>query len=108
MSNRKKTECKIENKNSECNSNLNSLDQNDVLMLKDKYSNFNLQRKKSTKKSMAKKKFKFTDDFLRKFSPKFMKKENLDKRIIRRFKKYLIEKLISIGVIKIKERNETQ
>lgn len=99
-------ECKMENQNNECNSNLNTLDKNDVLMLKDKYSNFNLQRKKSTKKSMARKKFKFTNDFLRKFSPKFMKKENLDKRIIRRFKKYLIEKLISIGVIKLKERND--
>lgn len=103
----RKNEFKDFNTDSHSNSNIqNNIqkkeDQNEKVnvIINDKYSNFNLQKKKTFKQTSLKRKFKFTNDFLKKFSPKFMKKENLDKRIIRRFKKYLTEKLISIGVIR--------
>lgn len=47
-----------------------------------------LERKLVAKKKKNQR-FRTTNSFLKTFSPKFMKKENLDKKILRRFKKYV-------------------
>ena len=53
----------------------------------DPNSNFNNFTKKYTVKNIPKKRFRDIHPFLKTFNPKFLKKENIDKKIFRRFRK---------------------
>ena len=55
----------------------------------DPYSNYNNFTKKYLIKNNAKKRFKDIHPFLKTFNPKFLKKENIDKKIFRRFRKFV-------------------
>jgi len=61
----------------------------------DPFHNFNYLERKVVPQVKKNKRFKNTNEFLKGFNPVFMKKENLDKKIIRRFKKYLKETLLN-------------
>ena len=55
----------------------------------DPYSNYNNFTKKYKVKKKAKKRFRDIHPFLKTFNPKFLKKENIDKKIFRRFRKFI-------------------
>ena len=55
----------------------------------DPYSNYNNFTKKYKVKNNAKKRFRDIHPFLKTFNPKFLKKENIDKKIFRRFRKFV-------------------
>ena len=55
----------------------------------DPYSNYNNFTKKYKIKSKPKKRFRDIHPFLKTFNPKFLKKENIDKKIFRRFRKFV-------------------
>ena len=55
----------------------------------DPYSNFNNFTKKYAVKINPKKRFRDIHPFLKTFNPKFLKKENIDKKIFRRFRKFV-------------------
>ena len=57
--------------------------------LEDPYSNFNNFTKKYEVKINPKKRFRDIHPFLKTFNPKFLKKENIDKKIFRRFRKFV-------------------
>ena len=57
--------------------------------LEDPYSNFNNFTKKYEIKINPKKRFRDIHPFLKTFNPKFLKKENIDKKIFRRFRKFV-------------------
>lgn len=57
--------------------------------LVDPYSNFNNFTKKYEIKTNPKKRFRDIHPFLKTFNPKFLKKENIDKKIFRRFRKFV-------------------
>ena len=57
--------------------------------LTDPYSNFNNFTKKYEIKTNPKKRFRDFHPFLKTFNPKFLKKENIDKKIFRRFRKFV-------------------
>ncbi len=61
-------------------------------VVNDKSSNFNIY-KKEKKEKIFKKSVLLRDkiEYLKKFKPKFIKRENMDKRIIRNFRKFLID-----------------
>ena len=59
--------------------------------LTDPNSNFNNFSKKYETKTIPKKRFKDIHPFLKTFNPKFLKKENIDKKIFRRFRKFVKE-----------------
>ena len=58
----------------------------------DPYSNYNNFTKKYKVKNNTKKRFRDIHPFLKTFNPKFLKKENIDKKIFRKFRK-LIKRL---------------
>ena len=58
-------------------------------ILTDPYSNYNSFTKKYTIEKKAKKRFRDIHPFLKNFNPKFLKKENIDKKIFRRFRKFV-------------------
>ena len=55
----------------------------------DPYSNYNNFTKKYKIKNNVKKRFRDIHPFLKTFNPKFLKKENIDKKIFRRFRKFV-------------------
>ena len=55
----------------------------------DPYSNYNNFTKKYKVKINQKKRFRDIHPFLKTFNPKFLKKENIDKKIFRRFRKFI-------------------
>ena len=55
----------------------------------DPYSNYNNFTKKYKVKVNQKKRFRDIHPFLKTFNPKFLKKENIDKKIFRRFRKFV-------------------
>ena len=55
----------------------------------DPNSNFNNFTKKYKVKNIPKKRFRDIHPFLKTFNPKFLKKENIDKKIFRRFRKFV-------------------
>ena len=55
----------------------------------DPYSNYNNFTKKFKVKNKVKKRFRDIHPFLKTFNPKFLKKENIDKKIFRRFRKFV-------------------
>ena len=55
----------------------------------DPYSNYNNFTKKYKIKNKPKKRFRDIHPFLKTFNPKFLKKENIDKKIFRRFRKFV-------------------
>jgi len=55
----------------------------------DPYSNYNNFTKKYKVKTNQKKRFRDIHPFLKTFNPKFLKKENIDKKIFRRFRKFV-------------------
>ena len=55
----------------------------------DPYSNYNNYTKKYTIEKKIKKRYRDIHPFLKNFSPKFLKKENIDKKIFRRFRKFV-------------------
>jgi len=55
----------------------------------DPYSNYNNFTKKYNVKTNQKKRFRDIHPFLKTFNPKFLKKENIDKKIFRRFRKFV-------------------
>ena len=55
----------------------------------DPYSNYNNFTKKYKVKINQKKRFRDIHPFLKNFNPKFLKKENIDKKIFRRFRKFV-------------------
>ena len=55
----------------------------------DPYSNYNNFTKKFKVKINTKKRFRDIHPFLKTFNPKFLKKENIDKKIFRRFRKFV-------------------
>ena len=55
----------------------------------DPYSNYNNFTKKYKVKINQKKRFRDIHPFLKSFNPKFLKKENIDKKIFRRFRKFV-------------------
>jgi hypothetical protein len=55
----------------------------------DPYSNYNNYTKKYTIEKKIKKRYRDIHPFLKNFSPKFLKKENIDKKIFRRFGKFV-------------------
>ena len=57
--------------------------------LVDPHSNFNNFTKKYEIKTNPKKRFRDIHPFLKTFNPKFLKKENIDKKIFRRFRKFV-------------------
>ena len=57
--------------------------------LTDPNSNFNNFSKKYEIKKNPKKRFRYIHPFLKTFNPKFLKKENIDKKIFRRFRKFV-------------------
>ena len=70
-----------------------TIDFNIDQLTEEEYSNYNqLSKKKTTEKNDKnddKTKIKNTFEFLKTFNPKFLKKENIDKIIIRKYRKYL-------------------
>jgi hypothetical protein len=75
------------NKNIKNNNHLNDN------FLYDSYSNFNkYSRDYFPKISFKNERFKNSDPFLKTFNPKFLKKENIDKKIFRKFRNYVKEK----------------
>ena len=52
--------------------------------------------------------FRYYNNFLKNFSPKFMKKENLDKKIIRRFRKFLREEVFKFGNPTHENKNQSK
>ena len=57
-------------------------------ILTDPYSNYNNFTKKFVIKENKKKRFRDTHPFLKTFNPKFLKKENINKKIFRKFRKF--------------------
>ena len=57
--------------------------------LTDPNSNYNNFTKKYEIKTIPKKRFRDIHPFLKSFNPKFLKKENIDKKIFRRFRKFV-------------------
>ena len=57
-------------------------------ILTDPYSNYNNFTKKFVIKENKKKRFRDIHPFLKTFNPKFLKKENINKKIFRRFRKF--------------------
>ena len=55
----------------------------------DPYSNYNNFTKKFKVKINSKKRYRDIHPFLKTFNPKFLKKENIDKKIFRRFRKFV-------------------
>ena len=55
----------------------------------DPHSNYNNFTKKYVVKNNPKKRFRDIHPFLKTFNPKFLKKENIDKKIFRRFRKFV-------------------
>ena len=55
----------------------------------DPYSNYNNFTKKYKVEKNPKKRYRETHPFLKTFNPKFLKKENIDKKIFRRFRKFV-------------------
>ena len=55
----------------------------------DPFSNYNNFTKKYKVKTIPKKRFRDIHPFLKTFNPKFLKKENIDKKIFRRFRKFI-------------------
>ena len=55
----------------------------------DPYSNYNNFTNKYKIKNTTKKRFRDIHPFLKTFNPKFLKKENIDKKIFRRFRKFV-------------------
>ena len=59
--------------------------------MKDPYSTFNKYKKRPKKYRKEEKAFRKTVPFLRDFNLKFLKKENIDKKIFRKFRNYIKE-----------------
>ena len=84
-----------ETKNIENNSNEKIEKEKEIVNYKkynfftDPYSNYNNFTKKFKVKINAKKRFRDIHPFLKTFNPKFLKKENIDKKIFRRFRKFV-------------------
>lgn len=69
--------------------------------------NRNYLERKVVKAANKIKRYRTTNNFLKTFSPKFMKKENLDKKIIRRFKKFLKKVIVDQIHSDFKKRSRT-
>ena len=67
----------------------------------DPHSNYNNFTRKYIVKSNPKKRFRDIHPFLKTFNPKFLKKENIDKKIFRRFRKFVK------SVLKQNSKNKT-
>ena len=77
----------INNMNKKKNNNFNDN------FINDSYSNFNkYSRDYLPKISFKNERFKNSDPFLKNFNPKFLKKENIDKKIFRKFRNFVKEK----------------
>jgi len=78
------------------NNNINNnikINNNTPNFINDSYSNFNkYSRDYLPKMAFKKERFKNTDPFLKNFNPKFLKKENIDKKIFRKFRNFIKEK----------------
>ena len=77
------------------NNNMNKKKNNNFNdnFLNDSYSNFNkYSRDYLPKISFKNERFKNSDPFLKNFNPKFLKKENIDKKIFRKFRNFVKEK----------------
>lgn len=86
-----------------CNSNFSQKNVNlDCSISNTLNKNENISSKQNKDYSYIK--FRKSNYFLSQFSPRFLKKESIDKMIIRRFKKYLNAKLFNIGNAKNKKR----
>ena len=91
----KEKEKEKETKNIENNSNEKIEKEKEIVNYKkynfftDPYSNYNNFTKKFKVKINAKKRFRDIHPFLKTFNPKFLKKENIDKKIFRRFRKFV-------------------
>lgn len=65
---------------------------NTITLISDPNSNYHVYSKHpSQKKDKSKNSFKSENPFLKDFNPKFLKKENIDKKILRRFRAYIKE-----------------
>ena len=74
--------------------NLNS--NNEININNDPYSNYNKYNKEFfPKEKKIKERFKDSDPILKEFNPKFLKKENIDKKIFRKFRNFIKEKNIT-------------
>ncbi len=77
------------------NNNINNIKVNNNIpnFINDSYSNFNKYSRDYLPKIVFKnERFKNTDPFLKNFNPKFLKKENIDKKIFRKFRNFIKEK----------------
>ena len=77
------------------NNNMNKKKNNNFNdnFINDSYSNFNkYSRDYLPKISFKNERFKNSDPFLKNFNPKFLKKENIDKKIFRKFRNFVKEK----------------
>ena len=77
------------------NNNINNIkvNNNTPNFIHDSYSNFNKYSRDYLPKVVFKnERFKNTDPFLKNFNPKFLKKENIDKKIFRKFRNFIKEK----------------
>lgn len=87
-------DCNIIN-NNESNENIVEKEENELISFKkydyfsDPYSNFNNFTKKFKIVKNTQKRLKDIHPFLKTFNPKFLKKENIDKKIFRRFRNYV-------------------
>ena len=66
------------------------IDNNDYFKVP--YSNYNKYNRDYLPKNKTKERFKNLDPFLKNFNPKFLKKENIDKKIFRKFRNFIKEK----------------
>ena len=73
--------------------------------INDPYSNYNKYNRQPVPKVVIKQKerFKSSIPFLRTFNPKFLKKENIDKKIFRKFRNFIKNQYNSIITIKTEE-----
>ncbi len=77
------------------NNNMNKIKNNNFNdnFINDSYSNFNkYSRDYFPKMTFKNERFKNSDPFLKNFNPKFLKKENIDKKIFRKFRNFVKEK----------------
>lgn len=78
------------------NSDIAIISPKTYILTNDPNLNMNYLEKKVVQERIKNHRYRNSNDFLKHFSPRFMKKENLDKKIIRRFKKYVRKSLTDI------------
>lgn len=93
---------KVDTTTQEENTNNKKIKEN---YINDPYSNYNKYNRQPVPKVVIKQKERFKNSipFLRDFNPKFLKKENIDKKIFRKFRNFIKHQYNSIITIKTEE-----